>query len=631
MYSEHVQAQAETLISSVSAPHLRPVGILIMAAWFGLLTGLAEVAVKAVQKFGFGQIINAGVDVAWMAPLAGLIFFLIPGLALVVLSWLAARLRARFDARRLAAFILTFLGSLNLLLLIPRLHHYAVALLAAGGAAQVSRLISARDKSFRRLTRRTVGWLAAWVVIAGGIAQGGQWMLERNKVIKLPPAPPQAPNVLLIVLDTVRAHNLSLYGYARATTPNIDQLASRSVVFERAFSTAPWTLPSHAGMFTGRFAHELSANWNAPLDAAHPTLAEQFSRQGYLTAGFVANTGYCSAERGLNRGFIHYEDYRVSRGQLASSLTLIRAIADNFRLRRLFNNDEHLNRQSADVVSRKFLRWLSAQRARPFFVFLNYYDAHEPYLPPAPFDRKFGPGRRQGKHSALHHLNWNPAFGRRALTSPELEEEMDAYDGAIAYLDQQLGQLFAELRERGVYDNTVIILTSDHGEEFGEHGMYDHGNSLYLPSVHVPLLISFPARAPSGRRVTEPATLRDLPATVVELAGLQARFPGQSLARYWAGSESSRGETESLALSSVRQVTGQPESFPVSKGDMHSLVYEGRRYIRNGDGSEELYDFEKDPWERRNLASQNDSLHLLDRFRILLGQTLSAGTNGLRH
>jgi len=608
-----------------SALHLRPVEILIMAAWFGLLTGLAEVAVKAVQKFGFGQIINAGVDVAWMAPLAGLTFFLIPGLAFVVAAPIGARLRARFDARRLAAFVLTFLGLLNLLLLIPRLQHYAVALLAAGGAVQVSRLISARAKSFRQLTRRTVGWFAGWVVIAWVVAQSGQWMVERNKMTKLPPAPPQAPNVLLIVLDTVRAHNLSLYGYERATTPNLEQLASRSVVFERALSTAPWTLPSHAGMFTGRFAHELLANWNTPLDATHPTLAEQFSGQGYLTAGFVANTGYCSAEQGLNRGFIHYEDYRVSRGQLASSLTLIRVIADNFRLRRLFNNDEHLNRQSADVVSGKFLRWLSAQRARPFFVFLNYYDAHEPYLPPAPFDRKFGPGRRQGKHSALHHLNWNPAFGRRTLTSPELQEEVDAYDGAIAYLDQQLGRLFAELRERGVYDNTVIIITSDHGEEFGEHGVYDHGNSLYLPSVHVPLLISFPAPpAWGGRRVAEPVTLRDLPATVVELAGLQARFPGQSLARYWAGIEASRGEAESLALSSVRQVTGQPESFPASKGDMHALVYEGRRYIRNGDGSEELYDFEKDPWERHNLASQDDSRPLLDRFRILLGQTLKA-------
>ncbi|MGH9854755.1 MAG: sulfatase [Blastocatellia bacterium] len=606
-----------------------------MAAWFGLLTGLAEVAVKAVQKFGFGQIINAGADVAWMAPLAGLIFFLISGLALVVLSWIGVRFRARFDARRLAAFTLTFLGLLNLLLLIPRLQHYAVALLAGGGAVQISRLISARAKSFRQLTRRTVGWLAAWMVIAGIVAQGGQWM----KMAKLPPAPPQAPNVLLIVLDTVRAHNLSLYGYERATTPNLEQLASRSVVFERALSTAPWTLPSHAGMFTGRFAHELSTNWNTPLDAAHPTLAEQFSGQGYLTAGFVANTGYCSAEQGLDRGFIHYEDYRVSRGQLASSLTLIRVIADNFRLRRFFNNDEHLNRQSADVVSGKFLRWLSAQRGRPFFVFLNYYDAHEPYLPPAPFDRKFGPGRRQGKHSPLHHLNWNPAFGRRALTSPELQEEVDAYDGAISYLDQQLGRLFVELKERGVYDNTVIIITSDHGEEFGEHGVYDHGNSLYLPSVHVPLLISFPARAPGGRRVAEPVTLRDLPATMVELTGLQARFPGQSLARYWAGFESSRGETEGLALSSVRQVTGQPEWFPVSKGDMHSLVYEGRRYIRNGDGGEELYDFEKDPWERRNLAGHNDSRPLLDRFRILLGQSLKAepiagrqlSENGLRH
>src|SRR5262249_20126291 len=155
-------------------------------------------------------------------------------------------------------------------------------------------------------------------------------------------------------------------------------------------------------------------------------LAEWFSRRGYLTAGFVANTGYCSAEQGLNRGFIHYEDYRVSLGQFAFSLSLTRAIADNFRLRRLLGNDEHLNRQSDDVVSGKFLRWLSAQPSRPFFLFLNYYDAHEPYLPPAPFDRKFGAGRGKGKHSELHHLNWEPQVGRRQLSSPVLQEEIDA-------------------------------------------------------------------------------------------------------------------------------------------------------------------------------------------------------------
>ncbi len=618
MDSEQNQTRAVKFSSQDSALQSKPADILLIAVWFGVCAGLVEIAIKSIQKFGFGRIVNAWAESLWMAPLAGLITFLIPGLALVAV----ARPMPRFGSWRVAVFIFTLLGLFNLLLLAPRLSHYTAVLLAAGAAVQASRLISSRAEGFRRMTRRTIGLLIGWVVIAAVIEQGGQWILQRRALANLPPAPAQAPNALLIVLDTVRSNNLSLYGYKRATTPNLEQLASRGVVFERALSTAPWTLPSHAGMFTGRFPHELSTNWGAPLDGAHPTLAEKFSRHGYLTAGFVANTGYCSVEHGVSRGFIHYDDYRVSPGQLAFSLKLTRTVADNFRLRRLIGNDEHLNRQSAEVVSDKFLRWLDAQSGRPFFVFLNYYDAHEPYLPPAPFDRKFGSGRREAKHSPVHHFNWNPAVRRRSLSPEELTEEMDAYDNSIAYLDHELGKLFAALRERGLADNTLIIVTSDHGEEFGEHGVYDHGNSLYLPSVHVPLLISFPQRAPAGQRIATPVTLRDLAATVVELTGLSERFPGQSLSRHWASGEAAPEGAASLLLNSVRQVSGQPEWYPVSKGDMQALVSNGLRYIKNGDGAEELYDFERDPWERQNIAGQTGSRPLLDQFRILLGQRL---------
>src|SRR5262249_1413595 len=127
------------------------------------------------------------------------------------------------------------------------------------------------------------------------------------------PAPPRgAKNVLLIVLDTVRAQSLSLYGYSRDTTPNLRRIAARGVRFDQALSTAPWTAPSHASMFTGRWPHELSIGWSRPLDATHPTLAEFLSARGYKTAGFVANTTYCSYETGLDRGFARYDDYDVT-------------------------------------------------------------------------------------------------------------------------------------------------------------------------------------------------------------------------------------------------------------------------------------------------------------------------------
>ncbi|MGE0126705.1 MAG: sulfatase-like hydrolase/transferase [Blastocatellales bacterium] len=601
--------------------------LLLVTVWFGLLTGLGEVSVKAVQKFGlglffdageavqkfgFGPVVHASKDIVWMAPLAGLLSFMAPGLAILLI----ARLWRRIDALRMIAFVLTFLGLLNIFYMYPRFHSYGAMALAAGVAWQFSRFVAPRSEAFQRLVYRTVWLLIGVVVILAIATRGWQELSERRALAKLPPAPAQAPNVLFIVLDTVRAHNLSFHGYERTTSPNLDQLAKSGVVFDRALATAPWTLSSHAGMFTGRYPFELSADWKVPLDGAHPTLAEQFTRLGYLTAGFISNTSYCSYEHGLNRGFIHYEDYAVSLGQIASSLTLVRTIADDLRLRWLLSNDELLNRQSAEDVNGKFLRWLERAGGRPFFAFLNFYDAHEPYLPPAPFDRKFGPGRSRGKSSPMIHLSWDPTAGREKLSQAELQEEIDAYDGGIAYLDHQLGALFTELRNRGLYDNTLIVVTSDHGEEFDEHGLYSHGNSLYLPSVHVPLLVSLPGRTPAGQRVSDPVSLRDLPATVSELTGLQASFPGQTLTRFWARPDSAESGSGVPVLSTVRRVPGVPEWYPVSKGDMSSLVSEGYRYIKNGDGSEELYDFDRDVWEKNNLASRPDSRSLLERFRM---------------
>ena len=140
---------------------------------------------------------------------------------------------------------------------------------------------------------------------------GGRAWSEYRASAALPPAPADARNVLLIVWDTVRAGNLSLHGYGRRTSPNLERLAGRGVRFDQAFATAPWTLPSHSSLFTGRWPHELTADWRSPLDETYPTLAEYLAAHGYDTAGFVANLDYCSRETGLSRGFAHYEDYPI--------------------------------------------------------------------------------------------------------------------------------------------------------------------------------------------------------------------------------------------------------------------------------------------------------------------------------
>jgi arylsulfatase A-like enzyme len=379
-------------------------------------------------------------------------------------------------------------------------------------------------------------------------------------------------------------------------------------------------------MFTGRFPHELGADWEVALDSKYPTLAEVFKANGYYTAGFVANTGYCSYEHGLDRGFAHYDDYQFSPGQLLSSSTLVRTVANNFRLRRTLRNDEHLNRRPADDINESFLRWLSKKGERPFFAFLNYYDAHDPYLPPAPFDKSFGPGRKDGKLSPLHRSNWDPAARHQKLSPEEIQTEIDAYDGAIAYLDHQLGLLFDELERRGLQDNTLVVVTSDHGEEFGEHGVFDHGNSLYLSGVHVPLLIAFPSRVPAGKVVSEAVSLRDLPATVLDVLQIENRagLPGSSLAERWSEAETvSHHRSVDPLLSEVNFAPNLPEWYPVSKGDMKALVLDGYRYIRNGDGREELYDFIRDPFETNDLSRSAEGNAPLERYSTALKTLLS--------
>ncbi len=618
-----MESQIESdLGSATSSGSDRSIRFLVeVAVWFGLLSSLVEVGILTLERGFWYPIMRLSRDYVWMAPLAEVTLFISVAICLFVLS----RFWQPLDVVALVVFVCSLLASLNLLMLVPRLHHAAALVLAIGLAVQTVRMVSARLDSFRALIRCTLVWMVGLAVLLGLGVPGWQLVAQRQALAQLPAAPSNAPNVLFITLDTVRAANLSLYGYSRPTTPQLERIAKSGVVFDRALAAAPWTLPSHASMFTGRYPHELSTDYTTPLDATYPTLAEFFRAHGYATAGFVANYGYCGYETGLARGFVHYEDYPRSLGQIASSSTLIRTVADNFRLRRLIRNDEHLNRKSAAQLNHDFLSWLARENDKPFFVFLNYFDAHEPYLPPSPFDKKFGPGRKLGKYSPVHRHNWEPSLAHQPLSAEQVREEMDAYDGAIAYLDQQLGFLFDALDKKGVLKNTLVILTADHGEEFGEHGIFDHGYTLYLPALHVPLLISFPERIPSGRRVAEPVSLRTLAATVVELTNLGdgAAFNGPSLSRQLANATGVERPAETPVLSEVRKVTNRPAWFPASKGDMQSLILEGYHYIKNGDGHEELYDIEADPWEKHDLAGSERTATKMVELRRHLQSVLT--------
>ena len=305
--------------------------LMIWSAWFGILTGYLELVNLGFRRHVLGRFLLLGEHTLWLAPLADGALFLIVGAMLVPLAALGP---ARF-MQRAAWCAFVFALTASLILLHREIHNYAAALLSLGVAVQSARLLDARAEAFDRLVRRTLPWMLAALPVSAIVVLGGNVWSESRAIRAMPSARRDAPNVLLIVWDTVRAESLSTYGYDRDTAPHLTALAEESFVFDRAVATCPWTLPSHASLFTGHWAHELSANWNVPLDDAHPTLAEVLRSRGYATAGFVANQHYCSRVHGLGRGFLHYEDFNEPATEFVLSAQITRRLVASSRVRRL--------------------------------------------------------------------------------------------------------------------------------------------------------------------------------------------------------------------------------------------------------------------------------------------------------
>lgn len=601
--------------------------LLGLAAWAALVAAALELIGIVLRRAAGDRILFVGRDVWWTVPLVDLVGFL--GVAVILIGM--SRLLPRFTWWWVGLWFFGFLTVFALGYTFPAAHRLAWLLLAIGVATQVVRFAAKHPAGLRRLVRLTLPVLATAALGAVAV-RSLAWRKARASAAPANASAGQAagsrPNVLLIVLDTVRRLNLSLYGYGRETTPQLSRWKRRGVRFDWAFSTSPWTLPSHASMFTGRFAHELSTDWSRPLDNAYPTLAEVLARHGYLTAGFVANTDYASAETGLARGFGYYDDYSLSPGLILRSAALGRALGRNPILRRALGGGSSLGRKPAPEISRKFITWLGRQRqAHPWFAFLNYYDAHRPYQPPEPYFSRFAPTGVEPNPRFLEVEDPANPWGPRDVTA-----FLAAYDGAIAYLDAQVSELLEELDRQRVLEHTLVIITSDHGEEFDEHELFDHGHSVYLASVHVPLLILPPGQVRPARGVVAAAvSLRNLPATVLDLVGVGASggLPGRSLAPLWRDGVS--GLVFDTVASSVRRVAGQPAWFPASRGDLIGVVEDSLRYIRIlQDGSEELFAFLRDPGERYDLTRDSIWAPVLTRLRRTVDGLAGSGVPGPR-
>ena len=412
----------------------------LIAGSAGVIAGSLHGLGIWVQRFGMGRFTFHSRDAIWMAPLGTALIF--GGLALVaVLPALLFRWRI---PTALALGVFGFLGLFTVLLPYGEISRWAATLLAVAVGVQLARGARREPEHARRRTLR-IG--AGFAVAMAGLGIGQRAVLairQAQGVGALRPAASGAPSILLIILDTVRGENLSLYGYPRPTFTALEKWAARGVVFEHAIATAPWTLPSHGSLFTGLPSRKIGGGWFEPISDSAPTLAEVLRDRGYRTAGFAANLLYTSYETGLDRGFLEYRDYPLHLRQVLWHSPLVQTVLVKslLRARSLYAVKKAARRFSLETDSRPgdqyipapaitdgFLRWQERLGDRPFFAFLNYFDAHGPYRAA-------------------------PAYLARFAAT---EKERDRYDAAIAYLDSELDRLLSTLQARGALDRTIVV------------------------------------------------------------------------------------------------------------------------------------------------------------------------------
>ncbi len=410
------------------------------------------------------------------------------------------------------------------------------------------------------------------------------------------PAPRERdePNLLIVSIDTLRRDHVTPYGYTRDTTPNLAKLAAEGVVFEDAVSTTNWTLPAHMSLFTGLppAAHGVEDDRGRLADEIVP-LGEVLTDAGYTTAAITSHV-YTDAKFGFGRGMDHF--------------------------------DTQPGRHAEDTVDRA-LDWLADNESKLFFLFVHVFDPHWDFAPPDGFADRFG--QADPAHGKLRTLF--PYFMPSRTMDPKLKHDAIAlYDAEIAYTDHQLGRLFDQLRRRDLLDDTVVLVVSDHGEEFGEHGTFGHGTHLHAEVSRIPFIARFPSVLKPGRYRAGPVWLADVPRFALDLVGIE---PPEQFTRFAADLRQPELPERTIVAESTRW---GPRRLAVYAGDqaLHtSGSYQPLSFSRGEDGQlkptlldpvplvPHLYDRASDPEEMKDLwgdeaheASWPQAQAWLDRF-----------------
>jgi len=608
-----------TVVTKPARPEVRNSAslssLLSISIWFGIVAGFGEgFGLLLFQRINWRQwarVMHVSKEILWISPLVDLCFFLLIGLLVAAI----ASLFRRMPAVRVLASLLAFLTAYDWLMLTGHFYRTAALLFALGVAVAFSRWFQKHEASALSVWRKSALWLTAALALTIIAIQGGKAISESRAVSNLPRAMPGSPNVLVIVVDTLRADHLSSYGYSRQTTPNIDNLAHRGVLFENAIAPSSWSLPSHASLVTGEPVHSHGMGnvepmpwlgWSKSGLNGLPTMGEALQKQGYRTGAFSANRIYFTSNVGLGRGLIHFEDYfdgvgdsfvRTQFGREFARLYMNRSPKSKFtRAFRALGLGSWLDKDSegsgdyggiygirkrADEVNRETLRWVARERSHPFLAFLNYLDVHFAYGGPAGYPK--------------------PAWDQGTT--------IDEYDAGLKYTDDYIGRLLRGLEGLGVLKNTIVIVTSDHGEALGDHGLSFHGAALYWDLVHVPLIISWPGHMPQGVRIEQPVTNADIAHTVLALTGAaEDPFPGPTLATLWGQSAPKSWPNPVSELPQTNTIVAADRAMQgkiplATDGWMISVVSPQWQVIRHEKYGDQIYGWKMDPGESLNLIN----------------------------
>lgn len=482
--------------------------------------------------------------------------------------------------------------------------------LAALGLTLALSALWHRERFYRRGRVGRWGVLAGMAILLLGVVLSG--ITPRVHVGR--PAGMKASsvksNVVLIVMDTVRADHLSVYGYERDTTPHLRDFVRGATIYRRAIATSDWTVPTHASLFTGLYPLWHGADFAPP---AYPfgrpialhcaTLAQVLRSNGYSTVAVVANWDNLAPSLGFARGFAAYDRRRpVPLAVPLDEPFYIREAARRL-LSLAIDTDafEALTLRAADINRRAFALLEEARHTGPLFLFLNYMDAHRPYVLQHRFSTRF-PGRdRHFKISDFREVAQAVHRGERHLSAAERADLVSQYDGAIACEDEEIGNLLARLRELGLYDDSMIIIVGDHGEGLGEHDLIDHAvGSVYQTHVHVPLLIKYPGQRES-HQVDALVSQVDIMPTILDVVAcaLPTGVQGKSL-RF------PRTEDSDVVYSYAIAGPLVPSLNRRFRGVRQGIYAGGSELITWSQGSPELYDLAADPGETCNQYRTDD-------------------------